>query len=222
MYRILLADDERKIRETLAAYLGAKGFSVRTCADGREAADAAVEERFDLVILDVMMPVMDGIAACREIKAIRDVPVLFLTALGTEEGMLAGFAAGGDDYIVKPFPLPVLVKKCEALIRLDTGSAAGDLLQAEGIALDLGSRTVTVDGAPADVKGKDFDLLRYLMSRPGRVLSRTRILNEIWGYDYEGEERVVDTHIKTIRRALGTRGPLIETVIGSGYRFRKK
>ena len=136
--------------------------------------------------------------------------------------MLAGFAAGGDDYIVKPFPLPVLVKKCEALIRLDTGSAAGDLLQAEGIALDLGSRTVTVDGAPADVKGKDFDLLRYLMSRPGRVLSRTRILNEIWGYDYEGEERVVDTHIKTIRRALGTRGPLIETVIGSGYRFRKK
>lgn len=222
MYKILVCDDERKIRETLYDYLSAKSFNVVTAENGEEAIEKAETESFDLILLDVMMPKKDGLTALREIRKFSDVPVLFLSALGEEEDLLKGYKYGADDYIVKPFPLSVLSEKILATIKRHKGIDRQNKISSGGITLDYGKMKVLCGEKEIFLPSKDFLLLSYLIENSGIVLSRERILNKIWGYDYEGDDRVVDTHIKRIRKALGEKGKLIETVIGAGYRFRKE
>ena len=221
MYKILFADDEIKIREVVSDYLSAKGFSVDTATNGIDAVEKAAESAYDLLLLDVMMPEMDGITACREIREFSETPILFFSALGEEADMLKGFEAGADDYITKPFPLSVLEQKCTMLIRRGKGNIAKeDILEVSGIRLDYKRHHVSVDGIELDITGKDFSLLAYLMENNNIVLDRELIIAKVWGYAFDGESRVVDTHIKNIRKALGEKGSLIETVIGTGYVFK--
>ena len=239
MYKILIADDEKKIRETIRDYLEAKGFSVILAKDGAEAASKAADEALDLIILDVLMPNMNGIEACKEIREFSDVPIVFLSALGEETDLLKGFGAGADDYVVKPFPLSVLEQKCRQMIRRSKGAERGETLTVSGITIDYSSRKVYVlqshqtagsaqgdaahrnsDAPCAAITSKDFALLAYLMENKNIVLDREKILAKVWGYGFDGESRVVDTHVKNLRKALGPKGDLIETVVGTGYIFR--
>ena len=221
MYKILIADDEKKIRETIRDYLEAKGFSVILAKDGAEAASKAADEALDLIILDVLMPNMNGIEACKEIREFSDVPIVFLSALGEEADLLKGFGAGADDYVVKPFPLSVLEQKCRQMIRRNKGAEQGETLTVSGITINYLSRKVYVaQNQEVAITGKDFALLAYLMENKNIVLDREKILAKVWGYGFDGESRVVDTHVKNLRKALGSKGDLIETVVGTGYIFR--
>lgn len=222
MYKILIADDEIKIRETLSDYLTAKGFSVALANDGESAVYSAEEESFDLIILDVMMPKKDGLTACKEIREFTDIPILFLSALGEEENLLKGYRFGGDDYIVKPFPLSVLCEKITAMIKRHKGVDADHGICESGIKLSLKTRQVFCDEREISLPPKDFELLLLLMQNKGAVLSRDIILNKIWGYDFDGDNRTVDTHIKRIRKALGDKAGLIVTKTGLGYSFKKE
>ncbi|MBQ6021231.1 MAG: response regulator transcription factor [Clostridia bacterium] len=221
MFRILIADDVPKIRRTLCDYFTVKGWQAFPAADGEEAVRLAAAHMPDLMILDVMMPKKDGLAACREIRAFCGAPVLFLSALGEEEDLLAGYADGGDDYIVKPVSLPVLLKKCEAMLARSKGADASHRLVCGALTAELDGRRVFADGTELPVVGRDFDLLVLLMQHKGAVLSRGQILDRLWGYDFDGDPRVVDTHIKQLRRSLGKHRSCIKTVIGSGYRFEE-
>lgn len=222
MYRILVCDDEIKIRETIKDYMTAKGLSVFTCADGAKAVSICEREKFDLIILDVMMPEKDGITACREIRELTDTPVLFLSALGQEKDFLSGYKSGGDDYIVKPFPLSVLYEKCLSIIKRYNRTDSENKITLSGITLDMEKKEVLSDGKPLRLAIKDFYILHYLMVNKGIVLDREKILVKIWGYDFDGDIRTVDTHIKRIRKALGNKKELIRTVIGSGYTFKEE
>lgn len=219
MYKLLIADDEAKIRETIRDYMAAKGFEVLLAADGEQAVELAADRTPDIIVLDVMMPRLDGLEACRQIRAFSDAPILFLTALGEEEDFLAGYSRGGDDYIVKPFPLSVLHKKLLSMLRRSTGADEKNRISGGGIELDLASRRVTADGREVRVRGKDFELLALLMQNPGRPLSRERIITKLWGFDYDGSDRSADTHIKRVRKALGAKAGLVRTMVGVGYVF---
>ncbi|MBQ6019284.1 MAG: response regulator transcription factor [Clostridia bacterium] len=219
MYKLLVADDEPKIREAIRDYMSAKGFEVLTAADGEQAVTRAAEETPDVIVLDVMMPRTDGFAACREIRAFTDAPVLFLTALGEEEDFLNGYARGGDDYVVKPFPLSVLYQKLISVLRRYNGADEKNQLAAGGVVLDLNSRMLETCGRQITLCGKDFAVLQLLMRNRGRTLSREQIVTRIWGYGFDGSDRVADTHIKRVRRALGGKAELIKTVTGVGYVF---
>lgn len=222
MYKILIADDEIKIRETLKDYLTAKDFSVTLAKDGESAVYSAEGESFDLIILDVMMPKKDGLTACKEIRELTDIPILFLSALGEEENLLKGYRFGGDDYIVKPFPLSVLCEKITAMIKRHKGVGADHSISESGIKLSLKTRQAFCDGKEISLSPKDFELLLLLMQNKGAILSRDIILNKIWGYDFDGDNRTVDTHIKRIRKALGDKAGLIVTKSGLGYSFKKE
>ena len=237
MYKILIADDERKLRETMRDYLVSKGFQIVLAPDGEAALTAAFAQAFDLIILDVMMPGINGIEACREIRRQQNIPVLgiapskvlwnnipvlFLSALGEEEDLLAGYAVGADDYIVKPFPLSVLSQKSMAIIRRSKRVDQEHRLTGKGIVIDLIRKQVYVEGEEVSFSSKDFRLLAYLMENRDVVLEREIILSRIWGYDFEGDTRVVDTHIKRIRKLLGDHADCIKTVIGSGYVYREE
>ena len=221
MYRILVCDDERKIRETFRDYLSAKGFDVFLAENGLDAVQKTREESFDLIMLDVMMPVMDGLEACKNIRRITDTPILFLSALGEEQDILDGFRNGCDDYIVKPFPMSVLTEKCNVMISRYKGNAVGKEISLYGITLDKSKMKVTVDNNEIELSNKMFNLLAMLMENREVVLSREQILTKIWGWDFDGDERVVDTHIKKLRKALGEKSVHIKTVIGRGYSFRE-
>lgn len=222
MYKILIADDEIKIRETLKDYMTAKRMNVTLAKDGREAVEKAENETFDLIILDVMMPVLDGLGACREIRSFTDTPILFLSALGEEEDLLEGYRNGADDYIIKPFPLSVLYEKILTMIKRSKGADKENKITLSGITLDLLRFKAFVDGAEVKLQSKDFNLLQLLMQNRGVVLDREKILVKVWGYGFEGDARVVDTHIKKIRKALGEKAECIKTVIGVGYLFEEK
>lgn len=222
MYKVLIADDEIKIRETLKDYLTAKGFEVTLAKDGETAVYSAEKESFDLIILDVLMPNKDGLEACKEIREITDVPILFLSALGQEENLLDGYKYGADDYIVKPFPLSVLSEKISAMIKRYKGLNADNTISEYGVLLNLKTRQVFCDGVEIKLPLKDFDLLLLLMQNKGTVLSRDVILSKVWGWDFDGDNRTVDTHIKRIRKALGDRAGLIVTTSGVGYSFKKE
>ena len=219
MYKILVADDEIKIRNTIKDYLTAKGLKVATASDGEDAVEKTEETEFDLIILDVMMPKKDGLKACEEIRKWSNVPILFLSALGEETDYLKGFSSGGDDYIVKPFPLSVLHQKCLSMISMSKGSLKRDEISLNGIVIDLAKRKVFVENTEITFTTKDYELLRYLMENKNIVLDRDKILNRIWGWEYEGTSRVVDTHIKRIRKALGEKAGCIKTVVNVGYVF---
>lgn len=221
MYKLLIADDEPKLAESVCDYFSAKGWRAYSAPDGESAVQAAASVMPDLMLLDVLMPGMDGFSACREIRAFCDAPVIFLTALGEEENYLSGYGAGADDYIVKPFPLSVLLKKCEAAVSRYRGGDGNKQLSCGGLTLDLSARAVFAGARSLPVTGKDFDLLSLLMQNKGRTLGRETLLNRAWGYGFEGDIRVVDTHIKTLRKALGAEAGRIRTVVGVGYRFEE-
>lgn len=222
MHKILICDDEIKIRETFYDYFTAKGFLVTVAENGKTAVEKTEEEDFDLILLDVMMPVMDGLTACRVIRKHTDTPIIFLSALGEEENLLKGYKYGADDYIVKPFSLSVLNEKITATINRNKGINLKNQLSLNGITLDYGTRKVFCDGNEIVLPDKDFKLLALLMENKGIVLSRETILAKIWGYDFDGDERVVDTHIKRLRKSLADKSECITTIIGSGYRFERK
>ena len=221
MFKILVCDDEIKIRETFSDYLSAKGFAVTLAQNGEEAVRMTENNDFDLIILDVMMPVMNGLEACKIIRRKTDTPILFLSALGEEQDILDGFRNGCDDYIVKPFPMSVLTEKCNVMIKRFKGNSLQDNISLSGINLDKRTRQVTIDNTVIELSNKTFLLLKLLMENNGTVLTREQILTKIWGWDFDGDERVVDTHIKKLRKALGDKAVLIKTVIGGGYSFRE-
>lgn len=217
MFKILLADDEIKIRSTIKDYLSAKGFDVITAKDGADALEKFGEDEFDLIILDVMMPNFDGFNTCRAVRRRSNIPVLFLTAKGQERDFLQGFECGCDDYIVKPFPLSVLYEKCLALIKRYRGISEDNLITVGKISVNLEKRKVFSNGEEIYFSSKDFKILCYLMNNKGIVLSRDLILTRVWGYDFDGDSRVVDTHIKRIRKALGVCSNQIKTIVNAGY-----
>ena len=221
MFKILVADDEIKIRETIKDYFSAKGIETDLADNGETAVEMAEYTSYDLIILDVMMPALNGIEACREIRKSQSVPILFLSALGEERDVLKGFISGADDYIVKPFPLSVLYEKCVSMIRRCKGLTNDNLLICGNIRLDLNRHKVFSSDEEIFLSGKDYCLLKYLAENKGLVLSREIILNRIWGYDFYGDTRVVDTHIKLIRKALGKNAIQIKTIYNTGYKMEE-
>ncbi len=217
MNRILLAEDNDSLRELVQDYLAQNGFEVDAKADGLSAWEAFREKNYQLVLLDVMMPGMDGFELCRKIRERENVPILFLTARVQEEDQLRGYRLGADDYIMKPFSLPVLLAKCRAILARNNGT--GDWLEMGGIRLSPGEHRLFAGENPVELQALDFKLLLYFMRNPGRALSRDQILVKVWGYDYEGSERSVDTHVKNLRKALGRHGKYIRTVVKVGYVF---
>ena len=221
MYKILFADDEKDIREIISDYMLAKGLDVDLAKDGEEATEKALLSDYDLIILDVMMPVMNGYEACKEIRREKKTtPILFMSALGEEQDMMQGYLSGSDDYLVKPFPLAVLHQKILSMVRMAKGASEADVITISGVSLNLSNNTVTVDGEEKNIKGKNYQILRYLMENKNATLSRDHLIVRIWGYDFDGDERVVDQQIKRLRKALGEKGELVKSVMGEGYMFK--
>lgn len=217
--KILVVDDEARMRKLLKDFLSASNFEVIEAENGQIALDIfKTDETISLIILDVMMPVLDGWATLREIRKISKIPVIMLTARGEEHDELFGFELGVDEYISKPFSPKILVARVEALISrcYPNESENIDLC---GIVIDKSAHIVTVDGKNADLSLKEFELLEYLMTNAGVALSREKILNNVWNYDYYGDSRTIDSHIKKLRKKLGKKGNHIQTVRGLGYKF---
>ena len=218
--QILIVEDEPKLREVLCDYFRSKGETPVEAADGLAALERLEQESFDAVLLDIMMPGLDGLSVCRAVRRESDVPIVFLTALSDEEDKLLGYELGADDYVTKPFTLSVLYAKTMALIRRSRGTMrAGDRLEAGGIILELSSRRVWAGGRELALTPKEYALLRCLMQNKNLVMSREQLLVRCWGYDYEGESRAVDTHIKRLREKLGEHAGCIKTVIKAGYKL---
>lgn len=217
---ILLAEDDRALSALITDFFTAADIAVVPVYDGAAAIAAAAEHRFDLLVLDVMMPAYTGLEVCRTVRASSDVPVVFLTALGQEADAIAGYRAGADDYIVKPFSLPLLVAKAQALMRRAHGLTVGAHELAYGnISLDTAARTVTVDNAPVALHPKEYQILELLLRERGRTVPRDALITQVWGVDFEGDERMIDRHVAALRRKLGTAKQHIRTVYGQGYRL---
>lgn len=219
-HKILIVEDEAKLREVLCDYFASRGERPIEACDGFEALARMEEYEFDAVLLDIMMPGLDGLSVCRAVRKTNDVPILFLTALSDEEDKLLGYELGADDYITKPFSLSVLYAKTMALIKRNERSVlAGDRIEAGGITLVRSTRKVFAGKQEIALTPKEYALLLCLMQNKNRVLSREQLLVKCWGYDYEGESRAVDTHIKRLREKLGDCASCIQTVIKAGYRL---
>jgi len=216
-YHILIAEDEPKLLDILCDYFLSRGDTPVAADNGEAALELAMEQRFDAVLLDIMMPRLDGLSVCRVLRKTSNVPILFLTALSDEEDRLQGYALGADDYISKPFSMAVMYAKLTALISRSRGNLlSADLITAGALDVRLSSREVLVNGHPVHLTAKEYDLLLYLLYNKNTVLSRDRILEKCWGFDYEGTDRVVDTCVKRLRRKLGS-AVNIRTAVGSGY-----
>ena len=219
-HKILIVEDEAKLREVLCDYFASRGERPIEACDGFEAPARMEECEFDAVLLDIMMPGLDGLSVCRAVRKTNDVPILFLTALSDEEDKLLGYELGADDYITKPFSLSVLYAKTMALIKRNERSVlAGDRIEAGGITLVRSTRKVFAGKQEIALTPKEYALLLCLMQNKNRVLSREQLLVKCWGYDYEGESRAVDTHIKRLREKLGDCASCIQTVIKAGYKL---
>ena len=221
MTRILVVEDEPDIQELLCAYLRESGYEVEQALDGVEALDKFRRGRFELVLLDLLLPKIDGFGVCELIRRESDVPILMLTAVDGENEALRGYGAGVDDYITKPFSMPVLLQKIRAVLRR-SGQVPPErsLLRYRDLTLDLDGMEASLAGRSLDLTAREFELLRTLVSSPGRVYTREMLLSKLWGYDFYGDERVVDSHIKNLRRKLER--DYIETVRGVGYRAAKE
>ena len=218
--KLLIAEDEPRLLEILCDYFRSRGDLPIPASNGLQALQLAQSEEFDGVLLDIMMPGLDGLSVCRALRKSSDVPIVFLTALSDEEDKLYGYALGADDYVTKPFSLPVLHAKLTALINRRRGSVlAGDRLTAGPIQVVLSSQTVFVDGRVVELTPKEYSLLLCLLRNRNTVLSREQLLVKCWGYDYDGDSRAVDTHIRRLREKLGSAAGLIKTVIKSGYKL---
>ena len=218
--KILVVDDESRLRKLVKDFLYKSGYEVLEAANGEEAIDIFVETKdVSLVILDVMMPKMDGWEACREIRRMSKVPIIMLTAKSDERDELLGFELGVDEYISKPFSPKILVARVEAILRRTSGTAKEELITAGGIELDVVGHTVKVNGKNIELSFKEFELLNYFVVNQGVALSREKILNNVWNYDYFGDARTIDTHVKKLRSKLGECGEYIKTIWGMGYKF---
>ena len=218
--KILVVDDESRMRKLVKDFLVRQGYTVLEAADGMEAMDYFYEDKdIALIILDVMMPKMDGWQVCREIRMHSKVPIIMLTARSEERDELQGFDLGVDEYISKPFSPKILVARVEAILRRTQGSGNTDEISAGGIVVDKAAHTVMSDGSPVDLSFKEFELLTYFIENQGIALSREKILNNVWNYDYFEDARTIDTHVKKLRSKLGDKGEYIKTIWGMGYKF---
>lgn len=216
---ILVVDDELRMRKLVRDFLVKQNFKVLEAADGEEAVDVFLANKdISLVILDVMMPKMDGWETCREIRQYSKVPIIMLTARGEENDELRGFELGVDEYISKPFSPKILVARVQAILRRSNASTE-ETLEYNGIVLNRSAREVTIDGKRIDLSFKEFELLSYFMENKDIALSRERILNHVWDYDYFGDARTIDTHVKKLRSKMGEKGSCIKTIWGMGYKF---
>jgi len=221
MYRLLIVDDEQKIREVIREYAEFNGFEVSEAADGMSAIGLCKLNDYDLIIMDIMMPKLDGFSACKEIKKIKNIPMIMLSARSEEYDKLFGFELGIDDYVVKPFSPKELMARINAVLARHAGPAEvqPDVLEFGGLIINLAARTVTVDGARIELTPKEYDLLFYMVKNKNIALSRDKLLSDIWGYDFFGDDRTIDTHIKNLRNNLGPYRDHIVTLRGVGYKF---
>ncbi|MBQ6221139.1 MAG: response regulator transcription factor [Solobacterium sp.] len=224
MAKILITDDEPKIREMIRKYAQYEGFDVTEAADGMEAVELCTERNFDLVIMDIMMPNLDGFSAVKEIRRIRpQIAVIMLSALGEEYDKVHGFDLGVDDYVVKPFSGKELMMRIHAILkRVNPQASASEVYTINGMVIDCSARTVHIDGVRVNLSPKEYELLVYLVRNTGIALTREQILQTVWGYDFFGDDRTLDTHIKLLRKNLGEYSRYIVTLRGVGYRFEKE
>ena len=223
MSKILVVDDEANIRRVVREYAEFEGYEVKEAGDGMEAVEITKNEDFDVIIMDVMMPKLDGFSTCKEIKKTKSIPVIMLSARGEEYDKLFGFELGIDDYVVKPFSPKELMARIKAVIKRSSAPspAAQDKIKFEGLEIDIAGREVYVDGQRASMTPKEYDLLFFLVKNKGLALTRDKLLEEVWGYDFFGDDRTVDTHIKMLRNSLGPYRKFIVTLRGMGYKFEE-
>ena len=231
MKKILIVDDEEKIRIIIKKYAEFEGYTIAEASNGMEALEVCKKENFDLIIMDVMMPELDGFSACKEIKKIKDIPVIMLSARGEEYDRIHGFESGVDDYVVKPFSPKELMMRVNVVISRNARNISNevgnnisneqehDVFKYQGLEVDFTSRMVKVDGVTPSMTPKEYDLLFYLVKNKGIALTREKLITEVWGYDYFGDDRTLDTHIKLLRGNLGEYRNLVTTLRGVGYRF---
>ena len=218
--KILVVDDESRMRKLVRDFLVKQNFDVLEAGDGEEAVDIFFKEKdIALIILDVMMPKMDGWQVCREVRQSSKVPIIMLTARSEERDELQGFDLGIDEYISKPFSPKILVARVEAVLRRTHGIDASSVMDAGGIEIDKSAHMVKIDGKEIDLSFKEFELLTYFVENQGIALSREKILNNVWNYDYFGDARTIDTHVKKLRKKMGEKGDCIRTIWGMGYKF---
>lgn len=218
--KILVVDDESRMRKLVRDFLEREGFAVIEAGDGQEAVEIFYENKdIALIILDVMMPHMDGWETCREIRKDSEVPIIMLTARSEERDELQGFELGVDEYISKPFSPKILVARVEAILRRTNAISQDKLLQVNGIEIDKSAHIVRIDGKEIELSFKEFELLTYFLENQGIALSREKILNNVWNYDYFGDARTIDTHVKKLRSKMGEKGDCIKTIWGIGYKF---
>ncbi|MBQ2729550.1 MAG: response regulator transcription factor [Clostridia bacterium] len=225
MYSILIADDEEMIRRLIAKYAVFEGHTVAEAVDGMECVTMCRENPYDILICDIMMPELDGFSACREIRKFSDIPIIMLSARGEEYDKLNGFSLGIDDYVVKPFSPKELMMRVDAVMKRyraekkEPEGKKNDIFTLEGLSVDMTARIVYVDGQRRDLSPKEYDLLFYMIKNKNIALSRERLITEVWGYDYFGDDRTLDTHIKLLRKSLSDYARFIVTLRGVGYRF---
>ena len=221
---LLIVDDEQRIRELIRKYAVFEGYEVDESADGMQAVEKCRARRYDLVIMDIMMPELDGFSACREIRKTSQVPMLMLSSRGEEYDRIHGFELGVDDYVVKPFSPKELMMRVGAILKRSAAApaAASDQVSIGDLVVDFTARRVTIAGEALDLSPKEYDLLFYMVRNRGIALTREKLISEVWGYDFFGDDRTLDTHIKLLRRQLGSYADRITTLRGVGYRFEKE
>ena len=220
MAKLLIVDDEKNIREMIGKYATHDGREAVLASNGREALDLFEKEDFDLVILDVMMPEMDGYETLKKMKERKDIPCIFLTALGQEYDRIYGFDIGAEDYVTKPFSLKELMMRIKVILRREMKPT--EKIVVNGLILDEGAHTVSINGERVDLANKEYELLLYLLKNRGNALTRQAIISKVWGYEYDSDDRTLDTHMKLLRRDLKEYGNYITTIRGVGYRFEKE
>ncbi|MBO4819710.1 MAG: response regulator transcription factor [Firmicutes bacterium] len=221
MARLLIVDDEEKIRAVIKEYAVFNGYETDEAADGMQAVDKCSKEDYDLIIMDIMMPKLDGFTAVKQIRKYKDIPVIMLSARGEEYDKLHGFELGIDDYVVKPFSPKELMARCSAVLARKSGTRTDEdeVLSSDGIVVNLAARTLEIDGEKVEITLKEFEILSFLMKNKNIAISRERMLSDIWGYDFYGDDRTIDTHIKNLRNRLGKYRDKVITVRGIGYKF---
>lgn len=225
MYKILTVDDEEMIRKLIRKYAEFEGHEVTEAADGMQAVKLCRERDFDIIIMDIMMPELDGFSACREIRRTQNTPIIMLSARGEEYDKINGFELGIDDYVVKPFSPKELMLRINAVLsrsRAVTAELQNEIVEIGGLRADITARLVYVDGERIDMSPKEYDLFFYMLRNRNIALSREKLITEVWGYDFYGDDRTLDTHIKLLRKSLGEYARLIVTLRGVGYRFESK
>lgn len=221
--RLLIAEDEKKLRKLVKDFFELKGYEVTEAGNGSEAVDALQKQKFDLIFLDIMMPGMDGLEACEKLRSYTDAPIIFLTALYDEETKLKGYACGADDYVTKPFSLDVLYAKAEAIRKRYQGKvgAKEGILKASTLELDTIKRVAIIDGKEVILATKEYEILKYFLENKEQVISRNQILDNVWGEEYFGYDRTVDTHIKKLRKTIGDAAVPLQTIYKAGYIWKE-